>query len=365
MGLGNTNKLRSGFLGIWERFVANVRLRRTVVLLVVIFVLYEMRELLSLILLTFIFTFLVISLTNFIRKYVKIPAPLIVSAVYLLLIGSLYLGVTIYLPKLFYQTESMVKYVMNFYQKPSFDGNEILRYINNYISTSTIVSQMKNGVTILFKYVTSIGSMGVTFLLSLFLSFFFTIEKKRMFSFSRSFLTGPYDWFFKDIYFFAEKFVNTFGVVIETQFIIAIVNTTLTTICLAVMQMPQLFSLSLLIFLMSLIPVAGVIISAIPMGIIGYSVGGLNYVFYIVIMLLVVHSLESYVLNPKLMSNKTELPIFYTFVVLFVAEKFFGVWGLIVGIPIFTFLLDILGVKPIKRKKATLGKIKNKLSHKE
>lgn len=197
-----TNKFRSGFLGIWEKFVANVQLRRTIVLLFTIFVLYEMRELLSLILLTFIFTFLVISLTNFIRKHLKIPATLIVSIVYLLIIGSLYLGVTIYLPKLFYQTESMVKYVMNFYQKPSFDGNEILRYINSYISTSTIVSQMKNGVALLFKYVTSIGSMGVTFLLSLFLSFFFTIEKKRMFSFSRSFLKGPYDWFFQDIYFF-------------------------------------------------------------------------------------------------------------------------------------------------------------------
>ncbi|WP_057828526.1 AI-2E family transporter [Liquorilactobacillus cacaonum] len=352
-------------MGVWEKFIANVRLRRTIVLMVVIFALYEMRDLLSLILLTFIFTFLVLSITNFIRKYIKIPAALIVTIVYLLIIGALYTGVTIYLPKLFNQTESMVRYVIDFYQKPSFDGNSILEYISSYISTSTLVAQMKNGVTILFKYLTSVGSMGVTFVLSLILSFFFTIEKKRMFSFSRSFLKGPYEWFFQDIYYFAEKFVNTFGIVIETQFIIAIVNTTLTTICLAIMNMPQLFSLSLLIFLMSLIPVAGVIISAIPMSIIGYSVGGLNYIVYIVIMLLVIHILESYVLNPKLMSSKTELPIFYTFIVLFVAEKFFGMWGLIVGIPIFTFLLDILGVKPIKRKKASLGKLKEKLSNKE
>jgi hypothetical protein len=39
------------------------------------------------------------------------------------------------------------------------------------------------------------------------------------------------------------------------------------------------------------------------------------------------------------------LPIFYTFVVLLVGEHFFGVWGLICGVPVFTFLLDILGVK--------------------
>ncbi len=47
------------------------------------------------------------------------------------------------------------------------------------------------------------------------------------------------------------------------------------------------------------------------------------------------------------MSSKTELPIFYTFIVLLISERFLGVWGLIVGIPIFTFLLDILKVKEI------------------
>ncbi|WP_057895872.1 AI-2E family transporter [Liquorilactobacillus oeni] len=348
-------------MGVWGKFLANIKLRRTVVLLVVIFVLYLMRSMMSLILLTFIFTFLVISLTTFIRKHIKIPAPMIVTIVYLLIIGILYFAITFYLPKLFVQTEAMVRYLVRFYQQPSVDGNAILKYVSNMISDSTIVAQMKNGVTLLLKYVTSVGTMGITFVLSLILSFFFTIERNRMSSFSKSFLSGPNAWFFQDIYFFAEKFVNTFGIVIETQFIIAIVNTVLTTICLAILQMPQLFSLSLLIFVMSLIPVAGVIISAIPMSIIGYSVGGVRYVVYIVIMLFVIHSIEAYVLNPKLMSNKTELPIFYTFVVLFISEELFGVWGLIVGIPIFTFLLDILGVKPIRTHNNRLKNIKEKL----
>jgi predicted PurR-regulated permease PerM len=44
------------------------------------------------------------------------------------------------------------------------------------------------------------------------------------------------------------------------------------------------------------------------------------------------------------MSAKTELPIFFTFTVLIFSEHFFGIWGLIIGIPIFVFLLDILDV---------------------
>ena len=66
---------------------------------------------------------------------------------------------------------------------------------------------------------------------------------------------------------------------------------------------------------------------------------------------MVIHAIEAYVLNPKFMSSKTELPIFYTFLVLLVAERIWGTWGLIVGVPIFTFLLDVLDVKSVKKKK--------------
>ena len=91
-----------------------------------------------------------------------------------------------------------------------------------------------------------------------------------------------------------------------------------------------------------------------------YSVGGIRYVIYILIVIMIIHAIEAYILNPKFMSSKTELPIFYTFVVLLAGEHFLGTWGLIVGVPIFTFLLDILGVKSVKKKKPKILKIENK-----
>jgi predicted PurR-regulated permease PerM len=69
-------------------------------------------------------------------------------------------------------------------------------------------------------------------------------------------------------------------------------------------------------------------------------------------MIMIIHAIEAYLLNPKLMSAKTELPVFFTFIVLIFSEHFFGVWGLIVGIPVFVFLLDVLGVTNNKEKKA-------------
>ncbi|EUJ24389.1 hypothetical protein PGRAN_00675 [Listeria grandensis FSL F6-0971] len=87
------------------------------------------------------------------------------------------------------------------------------------------------------------------------------------------------------------------------------------------------------------------IISCIPLSIIAYSVGGLTDVVVILITIVIVHAVETYILNPKLMSSKTDLPVFYTFIILIFSEHFFGVWGLIVGIPVVVFLFDVLGVR--------------------
>lgn len=332
---------------LWKKFLENTRLRRFVVLMIIIATLFLFKDMISIILLTFIFSFLIIRLINWVQKRIKIPSPVIVVAVYLILIVLMIAAATTYVPKLVVQSESLVKSMIHFYNNLPNDKGTVAYYINNYVKHSNILHQLQGGMTIVLGYVSKAGRMGFTFVMSLLLSFFFTVEKETTFKFSRSFLKGPYSWFFKDIYYFAKIFINTFGVVLEAQFLIAIVNTILTCIGLGIIGVPQIASLAVMIFVLSLVPVAGVIISAVPMSFVAYTDGGLRDVIYVLIMLLIIHAIEAYILNPKFMSSRTELPIFYTFVVLFVSESLFGTWGLIVGIPIFTFFLDVLGVKPL------------------
>ncbi|PTM21964.1 AI-2E family transporter [Lactobacillus sp. PFC-70] len=332
---------------LWQRFIDNVRLRRFVVLALLIFVLWLVRSEMNMILLTFIFTFMVLKIVHFVRRHVKIPAQLIVILTYVLVLGGLYWAVTTYLPQIVTSSVHGIENLYRFYQNPDNDTSQIAQWITNYISTSDLIGQVQNSAKVVLNYLSTIGSFGVTLFMSMILSFFFTIEDKQMAAFSKRFLTSTYSWFFQDIKFFADKFVNTFGVVLEAQLFIALCNTAITTVVLAIMQMPQLPTLAIMIFVLSLVPVAGVIVSIIPLAMLGYSVGGYRYIIYILIMIVVVHTLEAYVLNPKFMASRTELPIFYTFVVLLAGEQLFGVWGLIVGVPIFTFFLDILGVRPV------------------
>lgn len=309
-----------------------------------------MRSMMNIILLTFILTYIVVNWVHLVQRWLpKISPGVVVIITYALLIWALYLGITQYLPVLIRQIIKMVNSVMRFYS--SNDATALFHYINRYISMKTIMGQVRHGLTIAVNTITKFGAMAVAFFMSLILSFFYTLELNQTERFSRLFLDSKFSWFFQDVAFFGKKFTNTFGVVLEAQFFIAICNTVITTICLAFMKMPQIFALSLVVFIFSLVPVAGVIISTIPLSLVAYSVGGIRDVVYIIIMVIVIHAIEAYVLNPKFMSSQTDLPIFYTFIVLLVGEHFWGTWGLIVGVPIFTFLLDILGVKSIHKEK--------------
>lgn len=333
----------------WQKFKNNVLLRRFVVFLLIVACLYEMRAMMNTILLTFIFTYVIVHLIHLVQRYIpKMPTGVIVVVTYLIILALLYFVITVYLPMLIVQISKMVKSVMAFYEKN--ESSRLVSYITRYISKGELVTQAKHAMTFAFHTATNIGTLTIATFMSLILSFFYTIELNKMKEFSSLFVKSGYlKWLFEDIRYFDKKFTNTFGVVLEAQFFIALCNTALTVIGLVIMKMSQIVALGLMVFLLSLVPVAGVIISLIPLSIIGYSVGGIRYVIYIFIMIMIIHAVEAYVLNPKFMASKTELPIFYTFLVLLVAEHFWGTWGLIVGVPIFTFFLDVLGIKSSKK----------------
>ncbi|MBC2191308.1 AI-2E family transporter [Listeria sp. FSL L7-0229] len=326
-----------------EKLKENDTARRVLVFILLGIVLYLLRSMIDLILLTFIFAFLVTRLENVILKRIRIPRKLIVIVLYSLVAIFLYIAIVHFLPILIDQISQLVDSLVKIYNNPS--DNTIVQWIVGFLKESNIQKYLQAGVDFIIASLSGIGSVGLSFFLALILSLFFSLEKERVTSFTGQFMTSKVGFIFKEVAFFGKKFVATFGVVLEAQLMIALVNTVITTIALYLMDFPQLLSLSIMVFVLGLIPVAGVIISCIPLVLIAYTVGGFQDVVYILITVVIVHAIETYILNPKLMSSKTNLPVFYTFIILIFSETFFGVWGLIVGIPVFVFLLDILEVR--------------------
>ena len=326
-----------------KSFLNNNSIKRFIIFGIIVLALYLLRSMINLILITFIFSFLMDRLVKLVLSRFKLNRKLTVITLYMGIIGLLSIGIIKYLPLIVSEISQLYKQVESFYTQKH--DNIVITYIVQMLETNEITKYLEQGFAFLLQYFSDISHIAVQVLLSLILSLFFLLEKPKLIEFTLKFKHSKIADFYNEIEYFGSKFVQTFGKVIEAQFVIATVNCILTTLALWIMDFPQLMGLSILIFLLGLIPVAGVIISLVPLCTIAYSLGGFIQVFYIVLVIMVIHAIEAYILNPKLMSSKTDLPVFYTFIVLIFSEHFFGVWGLIVGIPVFVFMLDVLEVK--------------------
>ncbi|MCY8823286.1 AI-2E family transporter, partial [Bacillus atrophaeus] len=309
-------------------------------------VLYLFKSMINLILLTFIFTFLMNRLENvvrhFLNRFFRVSQRGIITLLYIALAVGLTVGGFVFYPVVAAQIEQLIKQIKYIAYHPN--SIPFFDEVSNVFGDINISSYVKEAFNVLYTYLADISTFGLQIVMALILSMFFLFEKKRLSEFMEKFKTSKLAVFYNEFAFFGGKFARTFGKVLEAQFIIALVNCILTFIALWIMHFPQLFGLSIMVFFLGLIPVAGVVISLVPLSIIAYSTGGGMYVLYIVLVIMAIHAIETYFLNPKLMSAKTELPIFFTFTVLIFSEHFLGIWGLIIGIPIFVFLLDILDV---------------------
>ncbi|TMV46585.1 AI-2E family transporter [Paenibacillus mesophilus] len=332
-------------------FLQKKDVRRFAILGLFCLLLVLLRSMLNVILLTFLLTFLMDKLcfhtSRLMNKIVPVNSKVILSLQYFILTALLIAGGFKLFPAMINQTGQLIDLVKRVNTLPQ--ENELAGYLVSFLNSIDIQGTVKHGL----EFVMKVSNWGFHLFLALLLSFFLLLGKENVVRFTRQFRTSKLAWLFNEVEFFGRKFILTFGKVIETQLLIAFINCVATTLALWLMGFPNLFVLALLIFVLGLVPVAGVFLSLIPLCAIAYSIGGILYIVYLLVIITVVHAVEAYVLNPRLMASKTKLPMFYTFVVLLFSEHFFGVWGLIVGIPTFVFLLDILDVqaigKPIAR----------------
>lgn len=326
-----------------KQWLQNQTVRRFVILALFCVLIYFTRSMLNLILLTFIFTFLMGRLhdivTRQLNRFLKIPPKVVLPFLYAMLVLLIVVGILKLFPIVRDQIVQLFNIIVAAYDEQK--DNVSSQYLVQVLNSIDLKSYIKPSVDFVMK----VSHIALNLFLAVILSLFFLLEKNKVTHFTTQFRTSKIAWFTNEVEYFGRKFVQTFGKVLETQLMISLINCILTTLGLWLLGFPQIIGLALIIFLLGLIPVAGAFISLIPLCLIGFNIGGLTYVIYVLILVAVIHAVEAYVLNPKLMSSKIHLPIFFTFLILLFSEHFLGVWGLIIGIPIVIFLLDILDVK--------------------
>ncbi|MBE6032259.1 MAG: AI-2E family transporter [Clostridiales bacterium] len=273
----------------------------------------------------------------------RIPEGLLIAVLYVVVLGAIAFVLVKAVPHLAGQIGSIVQMVTGFDIKALENvlPPEAYGWITRF-DFSGLESKLTKGLA---TVAAKIGTMGINLFISTILSFFILLEREKIKRFGARAAESKIGFIYNYLLTFGQSFVRTFGKVMKVQVLIAFINSLLSMLMLGIMGFPNIPALGVMIFCLGLIPVAGVIISLIPLCVIGFTTGGIMLVIAVLIMIAILHAIEAYVLNPKLMSSRVELPVCFVFIILIVGEHYLGVWGLLIGVPLFVFLMDITGVK--------------------
>lgn len=179
----------------------------------------------------------------------------------------------------------------------------------------------------------------LNFVLAMILSFLLiwdmpkTKERLRRFSEGRT----------AEIYAEITPGVQAFGIMLgrafEAQTVVAIVNAVLSVIVFVILGLPSIALLAVIVFVCSYIPIVGMILSTLPAAFLALKVGGGTHVLWLIAGILIIHAIEAYMLNPLIYGRHLRLHPVAVLFVLVIAEHLFGVWGLLLGVPIAAFVL--------------------------
>jgi predicted PurR-regulated permease PerM len=195
------------------------------------------------------------------------------------------------------------------------------------------------------KYVGEIWRSSITLLFALLFSFLITMDTTRLLQELRNLKQSRLHSFYEETAQPIVQFGMVVGRAMQAQAMIAVCNTFLTVIGLAILDVPSLAVLSLIVFLCSFIPVLGVFLSTTPIALVALNAHGLSCVGGVILLVVIIHLVESYLLNPLIYGHHLKLNPVLVLMILFVGHHAFGVWGMLLGVPVAYYLIhDVFGV---------------------
>ncbi len=130
----------------------------------------------------------------------------------------------------------------------------------------------------------------------------------------------------------------------QGQAIIAFLNACMTLVALWLIGVEYKFILALVVFVFSFIPVLGVILSGIPICLIAILQpgGSILMAVQVIIAIAIIHMIEGMILSPRIIGKIGHLHPVLVIAILLVSEHFFGMWGLVLGVPVAIYIIRVI-----------------------
>lgn len=198
-------------------------------------------------------------------------------------------------------------------------------------------------ITQLFDKAQNIGkgivAIASAFLLALLFSFLIVFDLPSLTEQVRSLERTRLKFIYEEVADGIYNFSRVLGQAFEAQFFIALLNTLLTAIGIIIIGLGNHVAfLCMIVFLCSFVPVVGVFISSAPICLIALQLMGLKTMFFAIILIIVIHLIEGYILNPRIYGSRMRINPVIVLFILTIAGKLFHIWGLVLGVPVFSYI---------------------------
>lgn len=353
--------------------INNIYIKKIFALVLFIFAVYLLKDFFLIILLTFLFSYLFLNLGDYIHTFFKnkmidlkkdsffnkllfylTSFNSIITILYLIFLGGLlfwfYYGIPVIIEELTSFFKSLPT-AINQLQLEIIKVESLLGYdigLKDSLTHLLDKNSLQEYILPALENAKNIGWFILKLILSLIFSFIFIIDRIKLKKYLFKINNSAFDFFYKEYAYILNLIKNAFWMIFKAQALIALTNAFLTAFWLFVLSVffwklfPFIITLTIIVFVCGLIPVLGTFLSSIPIFIVAYSYAGIPAILAILLIITLIHTIEAYYLNPKIVSKYIETPLFLTLMLLLIWEHLFWVIWFLITIPIYYIIIEFI-----------------------
>lgn len=318
------------------RFFTHDTIKRVLALLAFVGLIVVLRHLTTLLVFSLIFVHSFGFLAGKLASWTPIKDKIWVGIIVLLLLGGIGVGTWGGVHKSLPAFGAAFKSAKT--QAIKLKEHSMYRLLESSLEPKKLAEQVKHFSERITKGVRSTGRALLHLVLGLILAVLFLFEREEV---MRALAVPPPRSFLGYLLSFFSYLSEAVVLTVKVQVIVAAVNAVVTLPVMMLLGLPHVVALMFMVFVFGLIPVVGNFVSGLILAILAYMKLGIPGVAIFLISTSVLHKVESYYLNPRLVAKHVDLPKLLLIISLIFWEHLLGIAGMFVSFPALYVLMRI------------------------
>ncbi|OGI63417.1 hypothetical protein A2914_00135 [Candidatus Nomurabacteria bacterium RIFCSPLOWO2_01_FULL_41_21] len=326
---------------------------RAVLVLIVVAVLWVLRDLALILLTSIVIASFMESAVPFFRKF-KIDRVFGVVIAYifffLIFLGIFYAFAPLLLTEVYNLSVLLSKYVpdvgiLNYFKSEEFSGAKdiVASFSGNSISLGNLLATSKAFVQNLstgFLQTLSIAFGSIFNVVLIFIiSFYLSIQEKGIENFLRIIIPNKYEDYAVDLWHRSQKKIALW---VRGQLLAGLLVAVLIYLALSLVGIEYALLLSIIAGIMTLVPY-GMLIAVIPAISFAFISEGITSALIVAAIYTIVSQFESFLFTPLIINKVVGLSPLVVILAVLIGYQLGGFWGLVLSVPVAVFFMELLG----------------------